>query len=353
MEVRKLSLKCMLILTITPLSFVLGSCNSNVLDSAKKFSKYTEDLRSANDKISTEIYTSCARAAQWESLEDSDSRVAFQKQLAVCDKSFRQASQNTNIAGAVLVNYYTAIANLATENNASYTAQFEAISDALGKLNVNGITLNENARSAGVKIADLITKILVRNYRKNQIKTAIVCTDSDIQKYSKSLGDFIDASYVDFLLNKEITQINEYHSFYVSDVGRRRRELSVPTGNPQDFITVQTRQTTLEATERSEIGKVIDRKNDGAAYVAIIRETASYHGQLKKIFNGNKDELSEKQVKKCDEYRSKAKPLVSYTIENKDQPVNEKITISELKQVEELTSDYIKKVRPLLAEVLN
>ena len=64
----------------------------------------------------------------------------------------------------------------------------------MGNLNINGIKINENARKAGVKIADFIINLRVRYFRRDNLKLAIVCTDKDIQEYSANLSSFIDSS---------------------------------------------------------------------------------------------------------------------------------------------------------------
>jgi hypothetical protein len=271
--------------------------------------------------------------------------------LDVCDSLYRPNSENTEIAGSVLVNYVAAVGNLATENDTGFTPQFTKISEALGKINVNGITINENARTAGVQIADFITNLLVRDFRRRNLKVAIVCTDQDIQEYSTSLSSFIDSSYVDFLLDKEITQINENYGFYIGQVNRILLELSGSEDNPQDFKAIQERQTLLEAEERAEVNKAIELKKEGSAYVAAIRATAEFHGKLKRIFNEDREELSSEQIQKCNEYRSNNESLSVQNTDKEDDFSNQEITVSELKQAKKAAKEYIDKVTPLLNEI--
>jgi hypothetical protein len=336
---------------LIPISFVLGSCQSKDLKAAKSFGALSQGLASANKIISADIYASCAQAATWEALGTSSSRQIMRDQLDVCDRIYLPNSQNTEIAGSVLVNYVTAVGNLATEEENGFTSELNKISEALGNLNINGITINENARKAGVQIADFIINLLVRDFRRENLKLAIVCTDKDIQEYSANLSSFIDSSYVDFLLNKEITQINENYGFYIGQVNRRLRELSGEKDNPQDFKTIQARQTLLEAEERAEVNKVIERKKQGSAYVAAIRATADFHSKLKRIFNDDQEQLSSEQIQKCNEYRSENESLNVENINKKEDSWNQDITISELKQVKKVAQEYFDKVTPLLDEI--
>ena len=344
-----------ILLALIPISFIISSCQNGDLKAVKSFGALSQDLKNANETISADIYASCTRAATWEALGTAASRKNMQDQLGVCDDSYRLNSENTKIAGNVLVNYVTAIGNLATKNDNGFTSEFTNISEALGNLNINGNQINENAREAGVQIAEFITNLLVRDFRRRNLKLAIVCTDRDIQEYSANLSNFIDSSYVDFLLNKEIIQINEHFGFYISNVNQLLRKLSDPENNPQnnsqDFKTIQERQTLLEEKERAEITKVIERKKDASAYVATIRSTADFHGQLKRIFNKNREELSSKQIQKCNKYRSNNQDMSVQNTEENNDSGNQEISVSELKQAKKAAKEYVDKVTPLLHEI--
>ncbi|WP_392479315.1 hypothetical protein [Nostoc sp. C110] len=338
--------KIKVLLALIPFSFILGSCQKEDLSAAKSFGDLSQSLAIANETISADIYASCARSATWEALGTQQSRINSKERLDKCDEIYLPNSQNTEIAGSVLVNYVAAVGNLATENDNGFTPQLNKISDGLGKLDID-----ENARTAGVKIADFITNILVKDFRRDNLKITIVCTDQDIQKYSASLSDFIESSYVKALLNEEITQIHENYGFYISEVNKRLLKLSNPEDDLQDFNALQTQQTLLEAEERAEITKVIERKKQGSAYVSAIRSTAEFHRKLKRIFNKDREELSSDQIQKCNKYRSKKESLSFQNTEKEYDVWNQEITTSELKKAKKVTKEYIDKVTPLFNEI--
>ncbi|MDZ8260745.1 hypothetical protein [Nostoc sp. ChiQUE01b] len=344
------------ILALIPIYLILGSCKNDDLEAAKSFAALSKDLAIANKQISADIYASCARAASWEALGTPESRKIMQDQLDACDHYFRPNSENTEIAGSVLVNYVTAVGNLATKNENGFTPKIEQISETLGNIDINGRKLDENARQAGFQIVDFITNLLVNDFRRRNLKLAIVCTDQDIQEYSANLSNLIELSYTNDLLNTEIKQINEHFGFYIDQVNRRLTGLpgskdNPPKDNPQDFNTLQERQTLLEEQERAEINKVIKRKKEASAYVATIRSTADFHSQLKRIFNENRQELSSKQIQKCKKYRSnnESQNVQSTNIQNDSW--NQEITTSELKEAKKATKKYIDKVTPLVDEI--
>lgn len=339
------------ILALIPIYFLLGSCKNDDLEAAKSFAALSESLESANKKISADIYASCTRAASWEALGTPESREIMRKQLDVCNALYRQNSQNTEIAGSVLVNYVAAVGNLATKNENGFTPKINQISETLGNIDINGQKINENARKAGFQIVDFITNLLVNDFRRRNLKLAIVCTDKDIQEYSANLSEFIDSSYTNDLLNREMEQINEHFGFYIGQVNRRLTELSDSKVNLQDFSTLQERQILLEEQERAEMNKVLERKKEGLAYVATIRSTANFHSNLKRIFNGNREELSSKQIQKCNNYRSNNESQNVQNTNRQNDSWNQEITISELKQAKKATKEYIEKVTPLLNDI--
>ncbi len=343
-----------ILLTLIPISLAIASCRNEDLKLANSFGALSQDIDKANKQISADIYASCTRAATWKALGTSSSRETMEQRLAICDRLYRQNSEKTQIAGNVLVNYVQAVGNLATKKKKGFISEINEISDALGDLEINGIKINNDARTAGVKIADFITNLLLRDFRRRNLKLAIVCTDKDIQAYSTDLSRFIDSSYVDFLLNQEITQINEYFSVYIADIYPLLNQLTETSNvkdNIQDFSILQTRQAELELQARSEINKVIERKKQGSAYIAIIRKTADFHSQLKTIFNNNQNQLSSKQIKKCNKYRSQNENQTVQSNSQEDELWNEEINALELKKVKTATKEYIEDVTPLLKEI--
>ncbi|MBO3459865.1 hypothetical protein G7B40_030325 [Aetokthonos hydrillicola Thurmond2011] len=340
------------ILALIPIYFLLGSCKNDDLVAAKSFAALSESLANANKKISADIYASCARSASWIALGTAKSRENQQKQLDTCNDQFRRNSQNTEIAGSVLVNYVAAVGNLATKNENGFSPKINQISETLGNINVKGQTIiKENARKAGFQIVDFITNLLVNDFRRRNLKLAIICTDKDIQEYSASLSNLIDLSYTNYSLDTEIEHINKYFGYYIGQVNPQLTKLSDSKDNPQGFNTLQERQTFLEEQQRAEINKVIERKKEGAAYVATIRSTADFHHKLKRIFNGNQEEISPKQIQKCDKYRSNRESQNVQGIDRQNDSWNQEITSSELKQAKKATKEYIDKVTPLLQEI--
>jgi hypothetical protein len=337
--------KVKVLLALIPFSLILGSCQKEDLSEAKSFGDLSQSLAVANKTISADIYASCARSATWEALGTAESRINSKNQLDVCDNIYLPNSKNTEIAGSVLVNYVAAVGNLATGNDNDFTPQFKTISESLANLQIN-----ENARTAGIKIADFITNLLVRDFRRDNLKVAIVCTDQDIQEYAAQLSDLIESSYVKSLLDKEITQIHENYGFYVGDVNQRLVKLTNLEDNLQDFSALQKQQTLLEAQERAEITKVIERKKQGSDYVAAIRDTAEFHGKLKRIFNKDREKLSSDQIKKCNKFRSKNESISVQHTEQENDLWNQEITTSELKQAKKITKEYIDRITPLLSK---
>ncbi|KST69009.1 hypothetical protein [Mastigocoleus testarum] len=345
-------MRSQILLILIPISFIISSCRNEDLKMARSFSTLSKELRSANETISADIYVSCTRSATWEAVITAASRQNMREQLIICDRLYRPNSQNTKIAGSVLVKYVAAIGDLASNNSNSFTPQLANLSEALANLDINGNKISDNAREAGFQIADFITNLIFKDFRRRNLKLAVICTDQDIQKYSTNLSSFIDSSYVNYSLNREIAQIHEHFGFYIGDVNKRLRKISDRENNLQNLKILQEQQTLLEEKERAEINKVIERKKKGSAYVAAIRFTADFHHKLKYIFNKNQEELSSKQIQKCNKYRSRNQKKISLQKTNQeDESWDLEISNSELKQVKKATNEYIDKITPLFEEI--
>jgi len=330
-------------------SLTVGSCKADDLELARSFGDVSKNLGTLNQEISSDIYASCARAITWESRGTQRSRENMQAQLMVCDDSFSVVAQNNKIAGDILVDYVNSIVSIATEDDKGFDAQFGEISKALEGLDINGITINQNARNAGIQLANFIATILFRDFRRNALKAAIVCTDSDIQEYSHGLADFINESYVDFLLNREIEQLNEHYSFYLTDINVRLNKLST-NENLQDFNALQQRQIDLITQEREEVGKIIERKNKGLDYISVIRATANFHGELKQVFNDGQASLSPEQSRQCEEYHTENIALSSTSADETESLWDQEISLSELEQIKMIVKEYVNEVTPIFED---
>ncbi|MBN3869042.1 hypothetical protein [Nostoc sp. JL33] len=332
---------------IIPVSIMLGSCgNNNDLKMAENFGLQAAKLETANDKVSADIYDSCARRASWFA-----DRKNMQEQLKVCDQLYRPNSERANTAGSVLVGYVRSVGELAAQDTAAFNEKYTAIANALKNLEVKTNTgtakIDDNTINAGLQIANFLTNLSLRDFQRSNLKAAVICTDEYIQPYANGLASFFDENYVNDLLDREIEKISEHYAFYGGRLNNVVNSSYKNSGEPEAFASLQDQQMELEQKERTEIDKVISKKKDGAAYVTTIRKTAEFHAKLKLIFNNNKEQLSPQQKSECGKYFAKETESINAQT---SAFLNQKINPSELAQVRKVTKEYISQVSPLLAK---
>jgi hypothetical protein len=343
-----------ILLTLIPASLALSSCTSSDIKTAQAFSEASDGLQQLNTEVANDIYNSCARSSTWLARGTVGTQQNMRDALEMCDTDFRSNSVRTEIAGKLLVEYVGAIGSLATEDRETVRTRFEEIGIALQGLKIQSgdstFQLQQNTIDTGVNIATFLTNLIQSDFRRRNLKTAIVCTDQSIQPYSADLSSFIDELYVKALLDDEIDSITRYFGGYRSPL-TDTTNLLLDSGSPNSFTSLQETQIKRDNDLRDEIAKVIDRKNTAEAYVTLIRETATAHADLKHIFNDGKDELSPELAAKCNKYFAKdnssktsMKPLEA------DFPKQE-ITQSELERVREVAKAYTDKVTPLLERI--
>jgi hypothetical protein len=337
-----------LLLVLIPVSLALHSCTNRDLKAARSLGEVAENLGQLNDSVSLDIYDSCVRSVTWLNRDTSVTGQNIRQGLQNCDTLYRPNSDRTRIAGDLLVEYVTAIGQLAEDSGQkeSVRTQFESIGESLSNLQVpagEDLTVQffpVNTIDTGVNIATFLTNLLLSDFRRSRIKLAVVCTDDDIQSYSADFISFIDELYSQEQLNDEIDSITRFYlqTNLLSDV------ITQPL-QADNVAEIQNTQDRRNAELRTELLKVNERKNTASAYINAIRETAATHAQLKRIFNKGKDELSAEQMAKCDRYFAADKTSLKTSV---DDPIDSEISPAELAQVRTIVDEYIARMQPLV-----
>ncbi|MBN3879182.1 MULTISPECIES: hypothetical protein [unclassified Nostoc] len=348
-------LKIKIFLTLIPASLVLSSCTSSDIKTAKGFGDASNALEQLNTAVADDIYNSCTRSSTWLALGTSETRQNMRDAIKDCDTMFRPNSVRTKIAGEVIVEYVGAIGSLATEDRNTVKTEFEEIGTALQGLKVKTknsppFQFKQNTIDTGVNIATFLTNLFLGNFRRKNLKAAIVCTDKDIQTYSAGLASFIDELYVKALLDDEIDSITRYFGAYRSPL-TDKTNLLLNSDSPEVFTSLQDTQLKRDRDMQDEISKVISKKNTGAAYVTLIQTTAAAHADLKRIFNDGKDNLSPELTAKCNKYFARnSSNIITMKTPGTDS-LNQEISQSELEQIRKVAKAYNSKVMPLLAHI--
>ncbi|MBW4515041.1 MAG: hypothetical protein KME11_07440 [Timaviella obliquedivisa GSE-PSE-MK23-08B] len=338
------SIKLFLILIST--SLALSSCTNRDFKIAQALSEEAERLNELNENVSLDIYNSCVRSNNWLNRDTSQTGQNIRDGLEQCDQIYRSNSDRARIVGQLLVGYVEAIGELTVGREEEVQAKFESIGASLKELRVetgnSTLQFTDDTINTGVNIATFLTNLLLTDFRRRNIKVAVVCTDPDIQSYSMGFTSFIDEIYMQGQLDDEIDSITRYYlqTNLLSDV------ITQPL-SPESAPELQNTQDRRNAELRDELLKVTDRKNTASTYINLIQATAATHANLKRIFNDGKDEISPEQTAKCNRYFAQDETKTNMKAVETDFP-NQEMSQFELEQARKEVDAYIERVTPLL-----
>ena len=338
---------------LIPAALALSSCTDSDISAAQNFGEVSTQLGELNAGVSKDIYESCARSSTWLARGTSTTRNNMRNALMICDGIFRPNAERTEMAGNLLVEYVQSISTLATEDRETVSTRLENIGEALNGLSEaegSSFQLNSNAVDTGVMVATFLINILLRDFRRQTLKPTIICTDPSIQSYSTDLANFIEKLYVQELLDEEINSVTRYFGGYRSPLTNTTNML-LESGSPAVFTSLQNTQMARDEALRNEITKIVERKNVGATYAALIRETAAAHTNLKLIFNDGEEEISPELEAQCDVFFAEEASSTDNIEVAELEAFNQPISQSELSQAREVVKAYTEKVQILMKEI--
>ena len=323
-------------LALVPSSLMLISCgDTSDLKAAEKYGLMAAEFEASTTKLADDIYNSCIRRAQYIPLQAPGNDAKQEEAIQDCNDLNRPQAANAKKANQVLINYMVAVGQLASDNTVKFNESLVNITKALNGLNIEAITLNTDQVDAGVGIANFFIDWITREFRRGNLKQAILCTDDSIQSYSKGLTNVFQEGYIDGILEQESDRIRRYYEDYATVMRQR------------DAIDREFRALELEKFQA--IDASLKRRDAAYTYLAIINKTAEFHGGLKEIFAGNEPLPTPTE---CEQYlavKDESKISQSSSADNWEE--SEKLTFSELQQVSKIAAQYQEEVMPLIRKL--
>ncbi|WP_211173066.1 hypothetical protein [Brasilonema bromeliae] len=318
----------------------------------------TLELSSSN--IADDIYNSCITRTKYipflAAKGSSDSFHSFlqrQDEQKRCDDLYKQKVTDVKKANSVLVEYVKALGKLASDDTASFDKNFTALDESLKNLKFsqsNGQVFSFKGPDvdAGINIAKFLTNAFTREFRREKLKKAILCTDKDIQTYTGATSSVKDSAsnqpatgglialtqqaYINGILTAEEEQIRTYFTDYIGGLTQ------VSETHTLDFIT-------LEENYNKAMDSIRSRKDAAENYVELLQKIATLHSNLKTEFQG-KDQIDDAQLSNyCqDLYTTKADKAAT-----KEKAVT--YDQEELKRVRKIVSDSERTLEPLIQKM--
>jgi len=347
------------IVALVPFALLLNSCGRD-FPSVQKLGKMTTVLEESSSNMADDIYNSCITRTKYISFlvaqGSSGSFSLRQEQEKNCDDSNKLAVKNVKDANSVLVEYLKALGKMASGDTVSFDKNFNTLGESLKKLQIpqsqgKPFSFNASDVDAGTSIAKFITNAFTREFRREKLKQAILCTDKDIQTYIGSATSGVKDSasnepttgglialtqqaYVNGILTAEEQEIRNYFTNYIGGLA------PVSQTHALDFIK-------LEEDYNKGMDSIRSRRDAAENYVAILQQIAAMHSNVKTEFQGKGEkQLSDAQLQDYCQGLDTAKADKAATKEKAITYEQE-----EIKNVGKIVSEYEKSLEPLIEKM--
>ncbi len=309
---------------VVPVVLLISGCRAN-LEAVEKFGLTSSQIKAAATEMADDIYQSCMRIF-WYNLP-RDPKFDFVSERQNCDR-FGEARERVSRANFVLVEYVESLGRLASKNTVSFDSNLNALKDSIKVLSQNSlipIQLNQEQFQAGSSIIDSLVGIFTDNFRRENIRQIIVCTDRPIQKYIPGLNLIAQEGYIKGSLEKERLIVDSIFRDFLPDL----------IDNPGE-----------RAKRAEEYNQTIDalemRKKAAQAYTELLKATAVTHAQLKTQFARSTDEAEINSY--CQGYFSKTSSVAAT-----DQAF--RLDAKKIKKVNGILAQYYKTAKPLVEQM--
>ncbi len=318
------------------LTLLVGGCGQD-LSAVKTFGETAGKVKEASQEISQDIYNSCLRSLNYIPLNDPNNIFTERdKAEEKCNRENQPSADSVIEANRILLTYIETLGKLADNNLASPKENLTNLGESLKNLKVpldNGqnFQLKEADVNAGIQIINFLSNAITKEFRRKQIKRAVLCTNSDIQQYISGLKTIFQNGYIDGILPVEELRIRSYYTTVINDL-KLQRASALDFDGLKDKIT---RDTQL----------VQDKKMNAKNYIEFLNSTAITHQNLYKIFLGkDKSQISSPELTKlCSDF---------FTVPPDQQPANSKTILKsdEIKNAREVILKYKANIEPLFGK---
>lgn len=257
-------------------------------------------------------------------------------ELKQCEDKFAPASQKIVEANKVLVVYLEKLAILADEDTGTIpeedkTGLTHAVNGLIGTLTNTKITIPDivtNNVDQGIGILGVVFDIIGDRIKEDAIVPAMICTDDEIQGYTKGLEQIASQVYVN-ALNQEVDEVDIYFT---------RHKPRGSFDNPSASYSL-VKLDELYVSRQEDIEKRIDIAK---AFAEVLKETRNTHSKISKEFekdfhygkDKNKDDF-------CNNYESQ--------IETAD--ASFKIKPAQAQKISRILKDYQKNTDSLFKKL--
>jgi hypothetical protein len=309
-------------ITISFISLILNGCTPAIFKKIQTFSRVATEIDKHSSAIANDIYESCLRAqVQYNNDRFFDYVENREAKEEECEQD-KQIRNRVGEAYSVLTGYMMSLGNLAGKDSTAMNNNLEDIGGSLKSLN-----LNSQRVDAGIAIAQLLSDIWTRQFKRDNLKKAIVCTNQPIQDYIKGLIEITEEYYINGVLPVEAEKIKGYYTKFGP---------LPPQGiQPPTFFE-------LEQSYNEAMNAVKRRRDAAHAFIKTLQETAQSHEKLKDEFLAKeKNTTTSVDGTYCGSLKDTSRDARPLNLED----------FGQIERINTITEDYIKAIEPHLQKM--
>lgn len=342
----KITFKCSLfIIPLIPLTFLVSGCRQEDLTAVEQFGLMSPLIRQSSSNIVQDIYDSCVRKQEWAVAEIPPKQFPPIEVRDSCQK-FIPVRDTTNQLNLVLIDYVESLGRLAADNTVNFNQNLQSVGNSLGNLSntlsqVSGtVSLSQDQIQQGTIIVNSLLKLWSQQFRRNNLKQVLICTDDPyFQNYTILLKEIIQNVYVTGNLQSEEDAINSYFDSAYREAVRSYKNEPSKLANEIASLTKNYTQ---------QINNLDRRKEAAIAYEQLLEKTRKAHQALAIGFQGQM--TTQEKIVFCQNYFpvTNTQSVQSQAKANRtlNQP-NEQ----ELKEMGKILKDYSQEIKPLVEKM--
>lgn len=348
-----------IVFMIVPLGLLTTACDrSERLKEVEQFSALSHQIRDSSKGIINDIDDSCVRTLAIESRKlslvgepvvNSEGKLIFPVISAreQCQKWLRVVNSTDRI-NSLILNYLESLGNLASQNTVNFSGSFQTLSDslvgfgdALNSAGVTNLSIGEKERQAGLGLVNSLFNIWANQFRYENLKPAIVCTDTYVQESVSLLQEILTKIYLQDRLSVEESNLNILYNLLY-------RQAFKVFEQDKNSERLRTTIASLENSYNPQIQQLDRQKELTVTYLKILEITKEFHRTLAKNFQGNTSD--EAIAVSCQSYFARTPTPIPATDSPRSQLLTEP-TIEQLQQADRSLKDYQQKIQPLLTKI--
>ncbi|PZD70395.1 hypothetical protein C1752_13121 [Acaryochloris thomasi RCC1774] len=274
---------------LAPAVFLFSGCGTPLeIKAVQKYAEFQTQSAELFPKISDDVYKTCIRQLDY---------IILNRETIDTDRGVREAVCNNPETGSIALKkaytqthniireYLGSLGALAANDLTNYDTEINAVGESIQRLPGLDSGQRQEAVSAGTALARILFTAFTNNYRRRELKEAVITADPSLTKLVVALDTSIKNHYVNGLLETERNSLDSYYKLLINPIFNQREGQG---------IAVRQYVTEVLKSNWSENQETIRLKQDlAASYLTLLKGIACDHASLKNLFLKTKTENAE------------------------------------------------------------